>query len=77
MQLEKYWHPESLIGMPQLVLDWRGISGFFRHWQQNSILAWKMQNRKLDAMGDLMTIGFAQGDYVCETGMGPKYAPHP
>ena len=27
-----------------------------------------MPDRKLDAMGDLMSHWFAQGDYVCETG---------
>ena len=44
----------------------RGIDGF-RHWHQIPFLR-AMPDRKLDAMGDLMSHWVAQGNYVCETG---------
>ena len=43
-----------------------GIAGF-RHWHQIPFLQ-AMPDRKLDAMGDLMSHWIAEGDYVCETG---------
>jgi len=66
MQLEKYWHPKSNWYGPAGIGTGRGISGF-RHWHQIPFLR-GMPDRKLDAMGDLMSHWFAQGDYVCETG---------
>lgn len=66
MQLEKYWHPQSNWYGPAGIGTGRGISGF-RHWHQIPFLS-GMPDRKLDAMGDLTSLWFAQGDYVCETG---------
>lgn len=66
MQLQKYWHPKSNWYGPAGIGTGRGISGF-RHWHQIPFLR-GMPDRKLDAMGDLMSHWFAQGDYVCETG---------
>ncbi|MEO1749473.1 MAG: ester cyclase, partial [Pseudomonadota bacterium] len=39
----------------------------FRHWHQKPFLR-AMPDRKLDAMGDLMSDWFAADNYVCETG---------
>ncbi|MEM7083015.1 MAG: ester cyclase [Pseudomonadota bacterium] len=66
MQLEKYWHPQFNWYGPAGIGTARGIAGF-RHWHQMPFLR-AMPDRKLDAMGDLMSHWVAQGNYVCETG---------
>lgn len=66
MQLEKYWHPRFNWYGPAGIGTARGISGF-RNWHQIPFLR-AMPDRKLDAMGDLMSHWVAEGDYVCETG---------
>lgn len=66
MQLETYWHPRFNWYGPAGIGTSRGISGF-RNWHQIPFLN-GMPDRKLDAMGDLMSHWVAQGDYVCETG---------
>lgn len=66
MNLARYWHPRFNWYGPAGIGTGRGISGF-RHWHQIPFLR-AMPDRKLDAMGDLMSHWFAQGDYVCETG---------
>ena len=66
MQLEKYWHPQVNWYGPAGIGTCRGISGF-RHWHQGPFLR-GMPDRKLDAMGDLMSHWIAQGTYVAETG---------
>lgn len=66
MQLEKYWHPRFNWYGPAGIGAARGIPGF-RNWHQIPFLR-AMPDRKLDAMGDLLSHWFAEGDYVCETG---------
>lgn len=66
MQLEKYWHPRFNWYGPAGIGAARGTSGF-RNWHQIPFLR-AMPDRKLDAMGDLLSHWFAEGDYVCETG---------
>jgi predicted ester cyclase len=66
MNLEQYWHPRANWYGPAGIGTGRGISGF-RNWHQIPFLH-AMPDRKLDAMGDLMSHWVAQGDYVCETG---------
>ncbi|SLN40437.1 ester cyclase [Pseudooctadecabacter jejudonensis] len=66
MNLEAYWHPRFNWYGPHGIGTGRGIAGF-RNWHQIPFLR-AMPDRKLDAMGDLMSHWFAQGDYVCETG---------
>lgn len=66
MNLERYWHPRFNWYGPTGIGTCRGIEGF-RHWHQIPFLR-AMPDRKLDAMGDLMSHWFAQGEYVCETG---------
>lgn len=66
MQLEKYWHPRFNWYGPAGIGTARGISGF-RNWHQIPFLR-AMPDRKLDAMGDLMSHWIAEGAYVCETG---------
>lgn len=66
MQLEKYWHPRFNWYGPTGIGTGRGISGF-RHWHQIPFLR-AMPDRKLDAMGDLMSHWIAEGHYVAETG---------
>jgi predicted ester cyclase len=66
MQLERYWHPKNNWYGPAGIGANRGIDGF-RHWHQIPFLR-AMPDRKLDAMGDLMSHWVAQGNYVCETG---------
>lgn len=66
MQLEKYWHPRFNWYGPAGIGTARGISGF-RNWHQIPFLR-AMPDRKLDAMGDLMSHWVAEGEYVCETG---------
>lgn len=66
MQLEKYWHPRFNWYGPVGIGTGRGIEGF-RNWHQIPFLR-AMPDRKLDAMGDLMSHWVAEGDYVAETG---------
>lgn len=66
MQLEKYWHPRFNWYGPAGIGTARGISGF-RNWHQIPFLR-AMPDRKLDAMGDLMSHWVGEGNYVCETG---------
>ena len=66
MNLEKYWHPRNNWYGPAGIGTGRGIAGF-RNWHQIPFLK-AMPDRKLDAMGDLSSHWFAQGNYVCETG---------
>ncbi len=66
MNLEKYWHPRVNWYGPAGIGTCRGIAGF-RHWHQGPFLR-GMPDRKLDAMGDLMSNWVGEGDYVCETG---------
>lgn len=66
MNLEKYWHPRVNWYGPAGIGTCRGIAGF-RHWHQGPFLR-GMPDRKLDAMGDLMSNWVGEGEYVCETG---------
>ncbi|MFK7865918.1 MAG: ester cyclase [Alphaproteobacteria bacterium] len=66
MELEKFWHPHFNWYGPAGIGACRGISGF-RNWHQIPFLR-AMPDRKLDAMGDLMSNWIGEGDYVCETG---------
>ena len=66
MNLEKYWHPACNWYGPAGIGTGRGLSGF-RHWHQIPFLR-GMPDRKLDAMGDLMSHWVGEGQYVCETG---------
>jgi predicted ester cyclase len=66
MKLEKFWHPRFNWYGPAGIGTGRGISGF-RNWHQIPFLR-GMPDRKLDAMGDLMSNWVSEGDYVCETG---------
>lgn len=66
MQLEKYWHPQVNWYGPAGIGTARGLAGF-RHWHQIPFLS-GMPDRKLDAIADLMSHWFAEGEYVCETG---------
>lgn len=66
MELDRFWHPRFNWYGPTGIGTGRGVSGF-RNWHQIPFLR-AMPDRKLDAMGDLMSAWFGQGDYVCETG---------
>ncbi len=66
MNLETHWHPRFNWYGPAGIGTTRGIAGF-RHWHQIPFLR-AMPDRKLDAMGDLMSHWLAEGDFVCETG---------
>jgi len=66
MQLDRYWHPRFNWYGPAGIGTGRGIAGF-RNWHQIPFLR-GMPDRKLDAMGDLMSHWIAAGDYVAETG---------
>lgn len=66
MNLDQYWHPRFNWYGPTGIGTSRGISGF-RNWHQIPFLN-GMPDRKLDAMGDLMSHWVGEGDYVCETG---------
>lgn len=66
MDLERYWHPRFNWYGPAGIGTGRGIAGF-RNWHQIPFLR-AMPDRKLDAMGDLMSHWLGEGDYVCETG---------
>ena len=66
MRLEKYWDPRFNWYGPCGIGTSRGIYGF-RNWHQIPFLR-AMPDRKLDAMGDLMSQWVGEGSYVCETG---------
>ncbi len=66
MELERFWHPRFNWYGPAGIGAARGIPGF-RNWHQIPFLR-AMPDRKLDAMGGLLSHWVAQGDYVCETG---------
>ena len=66
MRLEHHWHPRVNWYGPAGIGACRGLSGF-RHWHQIPFLR-GMPDRKLDAMGDLMSHWVSEGNYVCETG---------
>ena len=66
MNLETYWHPRFNWYGPTGIGTTRGIKGF-RNWHQIPFLR-AMPDRKLDAMGDLMSHWIGEGNYVCETG---------
>ncbi len=66
MNLYRYWDPRVNWYGPAGIGTARGMAGF-RHWHQIPFLR-GMPDRKLDAMGDLMSHWVATGDYVCETG---------
>lgn len=66
MQLQTYWHPRFNWYGPAGIGTGRGISGF-RNWHQIPFLR-AMPDRKLDAMGELMSHWIAEGAYVAETG---------
>jgi predicted ester cyclase len=66
MNLEKYWHPCVNWYGPCGIGTGRGMAGF-RNWHQIPFLR-AMPDRKLDAMGDLMSHWVGEGNYVCETG---------
>ena len=66
MELERFWHSRFNWYGPAGIGTARGISGF-RNWHQIPFLR-AMPDRKLDAMGDLMSHWVGEGDYVCETG---------
>jgi predicted ester cyclase len=66
MNLETYWNDRVNWYGPAGIGTARGLGGF-RNWHQIPFLR-AMPDRKLDAMGDLMSHWFAEGEYVCETG---------
>lgn len=66
MNLPRYWDARMNWYGPAGIGTARGISGF-RNWHQIPFLR-GMPDRKLDAMGDLMSHWVAEGEYVCETG---------
>jgi predicted ester cyclase len=66
MELGQFWHPRFNWYGPAGIGTGRGISGF-RNWHQIPFLR-AMPDRKLDAMGDLESHWFGEGNYVCETG---------
>lgn len=66
MRLDQYWHPRFNWYGPTGIGTSRGISGF-RNWHQVPFLG-GMPDRKLDAMGDLMSHWISEGNYVSETG---------
>ncbi len=66
MRLDHFWNPRMNWYGPAGIGTARGISGF-RTWHQGPFLR-GMPDRKLDAMGDLMSHWVGEGQYVCETG---------
>ena len=66
MNLDRYWNPRVNWYGPAGIGTARGLAGF-RHWHQIPFLR-AMPDRKLDAMGDLMSHWIAEGNYVAETG---------
>ena len=66
MRLSTHWHSKFNWYGPTGIGTARGITGF-RNWHQIPFLR-GMPDRKLDAMGDLMSHWISEGNYVCETG---------
>jgi predicted ester cyclase len=66
MNLQTYWHPRFNWYGPAGIGTGRGVAGF-RNWHQIPFLR-AMPDRKLDAMGDLISHWIAEGAYVAETG---------
>jgi predicted ester cyclase len=66
MRLDDYWHPRVNWYGPAGIGTARGTAGF-RNWHQIPFLQ-GMPDRKLDAMGNLMSHWIAEGAYVAETG---------
>ncbi|MBF9060552.1 polyketide cyclase [Rhodobacterales bacterium HKCCSP123] len=66
MRLSDHWHPRVNWYGPAGIGTARGIDGFRAHHQIPFLRAFP--DRKLDAMGDLMSHWIAEGDYVAETG---------
>ncbi|WP_284265584.1 ester cyclase [Roseicyclus amphidinii] len=66
MRLADHWHPRVNWYGPAGIGTARGIDGFRAHHQIPFLRAFP--DRKLDAMGDLMSHWIAEGDYVAETG---------
>ncbi|MHA7886217.1 ester cyclase [Roseicyclus sp.] len=66
MRLGAHWHPRVNWYGPAGIGTARGIDGFRAHHQIPFLRAFP--DRKLDAMGDLMSHWIAEGDYVAETG---------
>jgi predicted ester cyclase len=66
MNLAQHWHPRFNWYGPAGIGTGRGVFGF-RNWHQIPFLR-AMPDRKLDAMGDLMSHWLGEGAYVCETG---------
>ncbi|MCC1493758.1 ester cyclase [Cognatishimia sp. F0-27] len=66
MKLDTYWHPRFNWYGPAGIGTARGVPGF-RNWHQIPFLR-AMPDRKLDAMGDLMSHWIGQGQYAAETG---------
>jgi len=66
MNLDHYWHPRFNWYGPAGIGTGRGVAGF-RNWHQIPFLR-AMPDRKLDAMGDLMSHWTGEGQYVAETG---------
>ncbi|NKX43719.1 ester cyclase [Roseicyclus persicicus] len=66
MRLETHWHPRVNWYGPAGIGTARGIDGFRRHHQIPFLRAFP--DRKLDALGNLMSHWIAEGDYVAETG---------
>lgn len=66
MRLERHWHPRVNWYGPAGIGTARGIDGFRRHHQIPFLRAFP--DRKLDAMGALMSHWIAEGEYVAETG---------
>jgi predicted ester cyclase len=66
MRLEHHWHPRVNWYGPAGIGTARGIAGFRAIHQIPFLRAFP--DRKLDAMGDLMSHWIAEGAYVAETG---------
>lgn len=66
MNLDRHWHQRFNWYGPAGIGTGRGVFGF-RNWHQIPFLR-GMPDRKLDAMGDLMSHWVGEGNYVCETG---------
>ncbi|MBD3678992.1 MAG: ester cyclase [Rhodobacteraceae bacterium] len=66
MNLQRYWDQRMNWYGPAGIGTARGLAGF-RNWHQIPFLR-AMPDRKLDAMGNLLSHWMAEGNYVCETG---------
>ncbi len=66
MRLDHHWHSRVNWYGPAGIGTARGIAGFRAHHQIPFLRAFP--DRKLDAMGDLMSHWIAEGEYVAETG---------